>query len=36
VDDKQENVLAAKEIGMKGILFKNADRLNSELKILLN
>jgi len=36
VDDKQENVLAAEEIGMKGILFKNADRLNSELKILLN
>ncbi|MDD5147873.1 MAG: HAD family phosphatase [Candidatus ainarchaeum sp.] len=34
VDDKEKNIKAAQEIGMKGIAFQNAEQLKQELKLL--
>jgi putative hydrolase of the HAD superfamily len=34
VDDKEKNIKAAQEIGMKGIVFQNMEQLKQELKLL--
>lgn len=36
IDDKEENVNAAKALGMNGIVFKNLEQLKTKLNIILN